>query len=85
MLRSACTLQAFWLVVTAHSLSHFEKEIYTFTLNVCVCAKLCQLCLNLCDPVDCSSPDPSVHGILQAIVLESIAISPSGGPSKTRD
>ena len=34
-----------------------------------------QSCPTLCDPVDCSLPGSSVHGIFQAIVLEWIAIS----------
>ena len=34
-----------------------------------------QLCLTLCDPVDCSPPGSSVHGILQARILEWVAIS----------
>ena len=34
-----------------------------------------QLCLTLCDPMDCSLPDSSVHGIFQARVLEWVAIS----------
>ena len=29
-----------------------------------------QLCLTLCDPMDCSSPGSSVHGIFQATILE---------------
>ena len=29
-----------------------------------------QLCLTLCDPMDCSPPGSSVHGILQARILE---------------
>ena len=29
-----------------------------------------QLCLTLCDPMDCSLPGSSIHGIFQAIVLE---------------
>ena len=32
----------------------------------CMCAKLLQSCLTLCDPKDCSPPGSSVHGILQA-------------------
>jgi len=31
-----------------------------------MCAKLLQSCPTLCDPLDCSLPGPSVHGILQA-------------------
>ena len=34
-----------------------------------------QLCLTLCDPMDCSPPGFSVHGILQARILEWVAIS----------
>ena len=33
-----------------------------------------QLCLTLCDPMDCSSPVSSVPGILQARILECVAI-----------
>ena len=33
-----------------------------------------QLCLTLCDPMDCSLPDSSVHSILQARILEWVAI-----------
>ena len=34
-----------------------------------------------CDPMDCSLPDSSVHGILQARTLEWVAISSARGPS----
>ena len=33
-----------------------------------------QSCLTLCDPKDCSLPSSSVHGILQARILEWVAI-----------
>ena len=36
------------------------------TYCVCVCDKSLQLCPALCDPMDCSPPGSSVHGILQA-------------------
>ena len=38
-------------------------------------AKLLQSCSTLCDPMDSSPPGSSVHGILQARVLEWVAIS----------
>ena len=38
-------------------------------------AKSLQSCLTLCDPMDCSLPSFSVHGILQASTLEWVAIS----------
>ena len=44
-----------------------------------------QSCLTLCNPVDCSLPGCSVHGILQARVLERAAISFSRGSSRPRD
>ena len=37
--------------------------------------EVAQSCPTLCDPMDCSLPGSSVHGIFQAIVLEWIAIS----------
>ena len=37
---------------------------------VCVCVRSLQLHLTLCDPVECSPPGSSVHGILQAKILE---------------
>ena len=42
-------------------------------------SEVAQSCPTLCDPVDCSLPGSSVHGILQAIVLEWIAIFFSRG------
>ena len=38
-----------------------------------------QLCPTLCNSVDCSLPGPSVHGILQARILEWVAIPFSRG------
>ena len=52
---------------------------------VCVCARSLQLCLNLCDPMDRSPPGSSVHGILQARILEWVAISFSRGSLGPRD
>ena len=43
------------------------------------------MCLTLCNPMDCSLPGSSLHGIFQAIVLEWIAISFSRGSSWPRD
>ena len=44
-----------------------------------------QSCLTLCDPMGCSLPGSSVHGIFQARVLEWVAISFSRGSSRPRD
>ena len=50
-----------------------------------VCAKSLQLCLTLSDPVDCSPPGSSVHGILQARILEWVAMPSSRGSSQPKD
>ena len=47
-------------------------------------AKLLQLCLPLCYPMDCSLPSSSVHGILQARMLEWVAMPSSRGSSWPR-
>ena len=44
-----------------------------------------RLYLTLCDPMDYSSPDSSVHGISQVRILEWIAVSSSSGSSQPRD
>ena len=56
--------------------------MYTY---ICMHAKSLQLCLALCDPIDCSLPDSSVHGILQARILEWFAMPSSRGSSWPRD
>ena len=42
-----------------------------------------QSCPTLCDPIDCSLPGSSVHGILQARILEWAAMSSSRGLCNT--
>ena len=58
--------------------------VYT-QVRACMHAKLLQLCLILCNPMDCSPPGSSVHGILQARILEWVARPSSRGPSPPRD
>ena len=48
-------------------------------------SEVAQSCLTLCDPMDWSPPGSSVHGILQARILEWGAISSSRGSSQPRD
>ena len=58
------------------------------TVHVCVCGCACsfaQLCLTLCDPMDGSQRDSSVHGTSQARVLKWVAISFSRGSSQPRN
>ena len=48
-------------------------------------SEVAQSCPTLCDPMDCSLPGSSLDGILQASVLEWVAISFSRGSSRPRD
>ena len=57
------------------------ESLYCMKVKVLVA----QLCLTLCDPVDCSLPGSCVHRISQARILEWVAISFSRGSSQPRD
>ena len=52
-------------------------KIFPFKIDIkwSVCVCVAQLSPTLCNPIDCSPPGPSVHGILQARTLEWVAIS----------
>ena len=52
-----------------------KRQILRDITYVGICAKSLQSFLTLCYPMDCSSPDSSVHGILQARIQEWVAIS----------
>ena len=49
----------------------FEKN----TIANIYCSLAAKSCLTLCDPMDCTLPGSSVHGISQARILEWVAIS----------
>ena len=51
----------------------------------CMHYKLFQSCPTLCDLMDCSPPSSSVHGILQARILEWVAMPCSRGSSQPKD
>ena len=61
-----------------------SKSSLLILFFTCMQGKLLQLCLTLYDPIHCSQPGSSVHGILQARILEWVAISSSRGSSWTR-
>ena len=46
-----------------------------------LCTKLLQSCPDVWDPLDCSPPGSSVHGVLQAGILEGVAMSSLRGSS----
>ena len=59
-------------------------KIYIVLHFMLVCL-VTQSCLTLCISIDCSPPDSSVHGILQARILEWVAMPSSRGSSRPRD
>ena len=71
LIRTYCLTLIFFIMIKAFS----EQLVCVY---VCLVA---QSCLTLCDPLDCSPPSPSVHGIFQARVLERVAFSSSRGSS----
>ena len=56
-----------------------------YNLSICCVWLTAQLCPTLCDPMDGSPPGSSVHWILQARLLEWVAIPSSRGSSQPRD
>ena len=62
---------------------HRAQNHPTLGLRVYVC--VCSVTSNSCDPRDSHLPGSSVHGILQAIILEWVAISFSRGSSQPRN
>ena len=58
---------------------------FTHRRHSCVCAQSLQPCSTLCNPMDHSPPDSSVHGILRARRLEWAAMPSSRGSSWPRD
>ena len=62
--------------------SQFSKKSLLLLKEYVPCANLLQSCLALCDPMDCSPPGSSVHGISQARILEWVAFpSPEDLPN----
>ena len=54
-------------------------------MYICLLYSSAPLCPTLHDPIDCSPPGSSVHGILQGRILKWVAISSTRGSSQPRD
>ena len=65
--------------------SQIKHSLILPILSACVPAKSLQSCPTLYNSLDCSSPDSSVCGILQARLLEWVAMPSSVGSSRPRD
>ena len=71
----------YWYVILLISLS--GQSGYTHT---CLCAhSVARLCPTFGDPMNCSPPGSSIHGIFQARILEWVSISFSRESSRPRD
>ena len=63
------------LTTKVHLVKAMVFPVVMYGCAAAAAAKSHQSCPTLCDPMDCSLPGSSVHGIFQAIVLKWIAIS----------
>ena len=73
-----------WALASSHNLLLCNKppsNSVVQTTTICCCCSVTKLCSTLCHPMDCSSPGSSVHEILQARMLDWVAISSSRGSS----
>ena len=68
--------------ISLHITCCWSSSSYGSRRTQCVCA---QSCLTLCNPMDCSFPGFSAHGISQVSILEWVAISSSRGSSWPRN
>ena len=69
-----------------HFVANFCKRyLMSGVILLCMHVKLLQSCSTLCDTMDHNLPGSSVHGILQARILNWVAISSSRGSSWPRD
>ena len=66
-------------------LHRVEHDWSNLAAAAAVVVLVTQSCLTLCDPMNCNPPGFSVHGILQARILEWIAIPFFRGSSRLRD
>ena len=65
--------------------SRFLTVDFSLVSDACVHTESFPSCLTLCDRMVCSPPDSSTHGILQASVLEWVAMPSSRGSPRHRD
>ena len=75
----------FSLKFSPHNVNIDVRFVLKFRGHACIHAKLLQLCLTLCNSMDYNLPGSSVHGILQARILDWVAMPSSRGSSQPRD
>ena len=75
-----------WIIALVLLDSHYEATGGSLYIrDMCVCVLVAQLCLTLCDPIDYTAWGSSIHGILQARILEYVTIPFSRVTSQPRD
>ena len=82
LIREGCS-RACWLFSSCPQSFPASGSLPTFVSAVCVCVS-CSV-MSLCDHMDCSLLGSSVHGILQAGILDLVAIPIFRGSSPSRD
>ena len=82
--KSQMIVSAIKIVTKLHMVYCWYQDIHTQLHCVLVSevSEVAQSCPTLCDPMDCSLPGSSVHGIFEARVLEWVAISFSRGSTQ---
>ena len=80
----------FFSIIGIQLLQIIEYSSLGYTMHPCYLSVLCECSVTsvqsaLCDPMDCNPPGSPVHEILQARILERVAISFSRGSSRLRD
>ena len=77
-------MEYLYLTLIHQSRKQWVQLPFAITAFVCMHVKSLHSCLTLCNPMDCSPPGPSVRGILQARMLEWIAMPSSRGYHQPR-
>ena len=74
-----------WLWTVFQKFRHLPSLVINYDLYVFWSESVSHSVVSLCDPINCTLPGSSVHGILEARILEWIAISFFRGSSRPRD
>ena len=76
----------FWLRINFMGIRELNLDPYWIHITTRKSeSEVTQSCPTLCNPTDCSLPGSSIHGILQARILEWVAVSFSRGSSRPRN
>ena len=65
-------------------ISSLQQKLLSY-MFMCMLTKSLQSCLTLCNPMDCSPPGSSIHGMFQARIPKQVAILLSRRSSQPKD